>query len=89
MGTPAAGQRSPWTGFLLVVGVVGVASPVSAWLLSYAPGWRLLLGPAPGLSVAFPSPRRFHLALQDHLAALQDVAARSARHIPDDEHADS
>lgn len=72
VGKPGAGQGSPWTGFLLVVGAVGLASLVSAWLLSYVPGWRLLLGLALGLSVAFPSPRRF-----DWLQRLSGYGARA------------
>lgn len=60
VGAPgSAGRHYLWAGFLLVVGVVGAVSALSAWLLSYVPGWRLLLGLALGLSMAFPSPRRF------------------------------
>ncbi|RXS84124.1 hypothetical protein EST92_11955 [Streptomyces sp. TM32] len=59
-GAPgSAGWRYPWAGFLVVVGVVGVLSVGSAWLLSYVPGWRLILGLLLGLTVAFPSSRRF------------------------------
>ncbi|MGD3112409.1 hypothetical protein [Streptomyces sp. YGL11-2] len=48
-------QRSPWIGLLIVVSVVGVISVGSVALLSYVPGWHLLLGLVVGVATMLPS----------------------------------
>ncbi|ANP53335.1 hypothetical protein J2Z21_008611 [Streptomyces griseochromogenes] len=57
--TGSTERRSPWTGLLVVVSVVGAVSVGSVAILSYVPGWHLLLGIAVGLAAMFPSKGRF------------------------------
>lgn len=55
----SAGQRPPWKGLLVVISVVGVVSVGSVAILSYVPGWHLLLGLAVGLAAMMPTNRQF------------------------------